>query len=113
MNAKLAQRHYWGSPEWIASFSRRTHVEGYFGNLKNTSAGNVKRGWCKVVGIVKTAILLACAVAATNISLLRTWAERTGDITDLLCAPDPPDHGYEELTPETAGTPALGPPLAA
>ena len=110
---KLAQRYYWGSPEWIEAFARRTHVEGYFGNLKNTSSGNVKRGWCKVVGIVKTSILLACAVAATNISLFRTWAERTGDISDALCQPDPPNHGYEELEPETTATPATGPPFAA
>ncbi|HEU4675330.1 MAG TPA: hypothetical protein VFS29_05050, partial [Motilibacteraceae bacterium] len=32
---KLRQQLRWGSPEWITSFSRRTHVEGGFGNLKN------------------------------------------------------------------------------
>lgn len=113
VNAKLAQRHYWGDDEWIASFSRRTHVEGFFGNLKNTSGGNIKRGWCKVVGIVKTSLLIACAVAATNIALLRTWAERTGYTDDPLCLVDPPDFGFEELTGEEAATPANGPPLAA
>ena len=99
---KLRQTQYWGSPEWIESFSRRTYVEGFFGNMKNPSAENVRRGWCRVVGIVKTSILAACAVAATNIRLLRSWAEtrRKGgrDFTDPLCAPDDPDHGFEELT---------------
>ena len=38
-------------------------------NMKNPSSENVRRGWCRVVGIVKTSILAACAVAATNIRL--------------------------------------------
>ncbi len=68
--AKRGQRHYWGSDGWIASFNRRTHVEGAFGNLKNPSTENVRRGWCRVVGIVKTSIFTACAVAASNIRKL-------------------------------------------
>ncbi len=94
---KLRQPLYWGSPEWIESYARRTYVEGFFGNMKNPSAENVRRGWCRVVGIVKTSILAACAVAATNIRLLRSWAKGR-DFTDPLCAPDDPDHGFEELT---------------
>ena len=94
---KLRQTLYWGSPEWIESYSRRTYVEGFFGNMKNPSAENVRRGWCRVVGMVKTSILAACAVAATNIRLLRSWAVGR-NVTDPLCAPDEPDHGFEELT---------------
>ena len=99
---KLRQDLVWGSPEWIASYSRRTHVEGYFGNLKQPTSGNVKRGWCRVVGIVKTSLLAACAAAATNMRLLRTWAEKRGGYDDALCAPLPQDHGFEELTEEEA-----------
>lgn len=55
-----------------------------------------------MVGIVKTSILAACALAATNIRLLRSWAvtrrKGGGDVTGPLCAPDDPDHGFEELT---------------
>ena len=87
---------YWGSPEWIESYARRTYVEGFFGNMKNSSPENVRRGWCRVVGIVKTSILAACEVAATNVRL-RSWAEGR-DFTDPLCRPDDPDHGFEELT---------------
>jgi hypothetical protein len=116
---KLRQTLYWGSPEWIESFSRRTYVEGFFGNMKNPSAENVRRGWCRVVGIVKTSILAACAVAATNIRLLRSWAEGR-DFTDPLCGPDDPDHGFEELSAaESAAVgdrllpPRAGPPQPA
>jgi len=68
--------------------------------MKNPSTENVRRGWCRVVGIVKTGLLAACAVAATNIRLLRTWSEThaPAGLVDPLCAADPPDHGFEELT---------------
>ena len=111
--AKLAQEHYWGSPEWIASYNRRTHVEGFFGNLKNPSTGNVRRGWCHVVGIVKTSILVACAVTATNIALLRSWASRTGDFTDTLSAPIGDYPRFEEIDSPLMAAPAHGPPQAA
>lgn len=113
--AKTRQKHYWGSPEWITSYARRTHVEGYFGNLKNPDTGNVRRGWTRVVGLVKTSLLTACAIAATNMRLLRAWSARTGDITDPLCAPDPEDHGFEELQPDViaSGTGNTSPPTAA
>ena len=113
--AKTRQKHYWGSPDWIASYSRRTHVEGYFGNLKNADTGIAGRGWTRVVGLVKTSIMTACALAATNIRLLRTWSARTGDVTDPLCAPDPEDHGFEELRPDliASGTGNTSPPTAA
>lgn len=113
--AKTRQQHYWGSPDWIASYARRTHVEGFFGNLKNRDSGNIRRGWTRVVGLVKTSIMTACAIAAINIRLLRTWSARTGDITDPLCAPDPEDHGFEELQPDliASGTGNTSPPTAA
>lgn len=97
---KLRQDLVWGSPEWIASFVRCTYVEGFFGNVKMTSCGNVKRGWCRVVGLVKTSILASCVAAATNIRLLRSWAESAGDHDDPLCVPLPLDDGFEELTAE-------------
>ena len=61
---KLRQTLYWGSPEWIESYAGRTSVEGFFGNMKNPSTENVRRGWCRVVGIVKTSVLAACEVSA-------------------------------------------------
>jgi hypothetical protein len=94
---KVRQRLRWGSPEWIASYIRRTLVEGVFGNLKNPRTENVRRGWIHVVGIVKTSLMIVIAQAAANLRLLRAWADRTGDHTDELTKPDPPSHGHEEL----------------
>ena len=38
-----------------------------------------------------------------------SWTEH---VAPAHPAPDPPDHGYEELEPETADTPATGLPSA-
>ena len=110
---KIRQRLYWGSPEWIASFSQRTHIEGAFGNLKSAKTENIRRGWAFVVGLVKTSPMLVCAVAAANLRLLRVWAARVGDFTDPLSVPDPEDDGFEELEPEVGAAGITGPPLAA
>lgn len=99
---KTRQRLYWGSDEWIESFNRRTYVEGSYGNMKNSNTENITRGWCCVVGIVKTSLLLAAAVAATNIRLLRAWAERTGDITDTMSIPKPDYEPWEEVDEDGA-----------
>lgn len=94
---KIRQRLYWGSDEWITSFNRRTYVEGSYGNMKNPNTENITRGWCCVVGLVKTSLLLAVAVAASNIRLLRAWARRTGDITDPMSVPDEDYQPWEEV----------------
>jgi len=87
VDAKARQRHYWGSAEWIGAFSRRSRVEGWFGNLKSENTEALGRGAFRVMGIAKTTIMLGIYSAATNMRLLRTWAKRTNDtdeLTDLI-----------------------------
>ncbi len=110
---KIRQRLYWGSPEWIASFNRRTYIEGVFGNMKSPKTENVRRGWTFVVGIVKTSLMVGCVAAAANLRTLRAWAARTGDHRDPLTVIDPVSAGFEELEPDCGATGIHGPPLAA
>jgi hypothetical protein len=95
--SKLRQRDPWGSPKWIDSYVRRSAIEGIFGNLRNQSTQNIKRNFCRVVGLVKTSLMLTFEVVAANIRLVRKWAKRTGLTTDPLTVAFPPDHGFEEL----------------
>ncbi len=97
---KLAQRDYWGSPEWQASYGRRAHVESIFGNLRNPSTQNIRRGFCRVMGLIKTTLMLAVEVMAANLRLVREWAKRTGENSDPLHEPFPEDHGFEEIDAE-------------
>lgn len=109
---KLRQDTYWMSDEWIASFSRRSRVEGGFGILKKTANGGIKRGWTRQVTRVRTAFLLALAVAASNLDQLISWARASGDHSDPLTAMDVTDHGFEEYD-QHGHLPANAPPGAA
>ena len=84
VDAKARQRHYWGSPNWIKAFNRRSRVEGWFGNLKNDNAEALGRGAFRVMGICKTSIMVAVFAAATNLRLMRAWARRTLGNDDLI-----------------------------
>lgn len=93
---KLRQEAYWLSDDWITSYSRRTRVEGGFGILKKTANGGIKRGWTRQVTRVRTALLLALAVAASNLDQLISWAQASGDHGDPLTGMEVTDHGFEE-----------------
>ena len=72
------QRHYSGSHDWISSISRRSRVEGWFGDLKDRSRVALTRGGFRVMRLCKSSVMLAIYAAATNLRLLDTWAARTG-----------------------------------
>lgn len=97
VTSKLRQRHTWGTDPWIESYSRRTHIEGFFGNIRDASNQNISRGFCRVVGLVKTSLMVAFVVMAANLRILRQWAKRVQDFSDPLCVTYPEDQGFEEL----------------
>ena len=101
---KLAQPHYWGDAKWRQSYARRSYVEGSFGNIKNPSTENLRRGFFRVTGLGPVTVLVAIAVAACNLRQLRNWHQRTGlgDPSHPLLAPDAEDHGFIPLTAEQA-----------
>jgi len=109
VDAKSRQRHYWGSPNWIKAFNRRSRVEGWFGNLKNDNTEALGRGAFRVMGICKTSIMIAVFAAATNLRLLRAWARRTHGNDDLM--PLLITGGQQSIEPEpVAGNWDTGPP---
>lgn len=107
---KLSQQDYWGSPEWVRSFSRRPRVEGAFGLLKGARTGGLRRGWTHQVGLVKTSILLAIAVAAKNLSRLIAWSRQTAYERDPIAQMDVAGHGFVEVDEHGAIVGDLPPP---
>lgn len=101
---KVRQRHYWGSIDWIRSFARRTHVEGFFGNMKNRNTENITRGWIQVSGHARHSLLLAVAGSAYNLRLGRKLNAETDFSEDPLLKEDPPFRGWREVGPEDLGS---------
>lgn len=73
----LDQQHLFGSWEWARSYARRSRVEGFFGSVKNQACENLNRGSIRVVGLVKTGVLVALAVASANLRHVDSFRART------------------------------------
>jgi hypothetical protein len=100
---KHAQPLYWGSRQWRQTYAKRTYVEGSYGNRKNPSTENMRRGIFRSVGIVWANLAIGMAAASYNLRMLRNWHERTGGHADHpLLAPDDVNHGFVYLTAEQA-----------
>jgi hypothetical protein len=99
---KLMQEHYWGSDEWEAAWNKRTYVEGSYGNRKNPSTENLRRGHFRTTGITLVNLMTAMAAASYNLRMLRAWHERTGlgDPDHPLLEPATEPGTFLQLTPE-------------
>jgi hypothetical protein len=101
---KLSQTIYWGSRAWQRLYRKRTYVEGCYGNRKNPSTENMRRGLFRSTGLVWANIVISMAAASHNERMLRNWHERTGlgDPSHPLLRPDQESHGFMFLTAEEA-----------
>lgn len=92
---KLMQEHYWGSETWEIEYAKRTYVEGAYGNRKNPSTEDVRRGHHRLAGIAMVHIAIAMSAAAYNLRILRNWHRKHG-LGD-------PDHPLLREPEETGG----------
>ncbi len=89
---KHYQPHRWGTPEWIAAYSRRTAVEGAFGVLKARTGYAMTRGWTRAIGITANTIMVTAAIVQYNIQVIRRWAAKNAlNDAELYDAPSETD----------------------
>ena len=73
---KLSQRLYWGSKKWTRRYKQRTYVEGSYGNRKNNSTENLRRGLHRLTGMANVHLIMAMVNASYNLRMLNNWHER-------------------------------------
>ena len=99
---KHTQPFYWGSSQWRAMYSRRTYVEGSYGNRKNPSTENMRRGLFRSTGLVWANLVVSMTAASYNLRMVQNWQQRTGkgDPAHPLLAVHDKSGRYRELTDE-------------
>lgn len=79
-DAHLRQRWLYGTTRWKHEYSRRVAIESVNAEAR-THRGHIDRGFTRVHGNVRTAILLTFAYIGLNVRILNDWYETRG-LTD-------------------------------
>jgi hypothetical protein len=79
VNAKTRQKHDYPSPAHRRSYARRTGAERSFATMKDPSATDTRRGWCRMLGRTKNLVVLAFAAVARNLRALASFRRREDD----------------------------------
>jgi hypothetical protein len=75
------QYPFWGTAEWEAIYKQRTAVERFFAHLESDAGAAWRHGRFQMRGITKVGLLLAVAVAATNLRLRQAAARAESTAT--------------------------------
>ena len=82
---KLAQRLRYGTKIWNKLFRQRTYVEGSYGNRKNNSTENLRRGLHRLTGLANGHLVMAMVNASYDLRILRNWHDRQMEINGHSC----------------------------
>jgi hypothetical protein len=99
---KLQQPYYWGSKKWEKFFGRRTAVEGSYGNRKNVSTENMRRGIFQSMGLPWANVVITLTAASYNTRMIQNWHDRSGqgDPNHPLLRMAPRGRSWNFLTPK-------------
>jgi len=88
--AKTRQTHDYPSPAHRRSHARRTGSERTFSAIKDPAATSIARGWCRLTGVTKLTLWLACPLTVRNQRILAAWDARQADTARRAAAGLPP-----------------------
>ncbi len=66
------QSQPWGTSDWAAAYHRRSAIESTNAEAK-THRLDIGRGFTRVFGVVRNALLVAFAFAGINVRMIRDW----------------------------------------
>jgi len=74
--AKTAQKHDYPSPAWRRSYARRTGAERGFATAKDPASNDIRRGWCRLMGLTPLMLFTATLLIVRNQRILTAWTTR-------------------------------------
>jgi hypothetical protein len=72
VNDKTRQKHPYPSPVHRRSYARRTAAERAYARLADPAGEGVRRGWCRLFGTAKNALMYSLAAVAHNLRILES-----------------------------------------
>jgi hypothetical protein len=90
INAKTAQKHDYPGTAWRRSYSRRTAAERTFSTIKDPATTDTTRGWCRLMGLTATTLMLTCAMVVRNQRIVDAYEARASDNQRRLTQGQPP-----------------------
>ena len=90
--AKTAQKHDYPSRPHRLSYTRRSAAERSFSHLHDPASNDIKRGWCRLIGLTPNTLFLACAFIATNIRVADAFTARQAENQQRAAQGLPPRH---------------------
>ena len=79
INAKSAQKHDYPSKAHRASYARRSAAERSFSQVHDPASNDIKRGWCRLIGLTPNTLFLACAFINANIRVTDAHTARQAE----------------------------------
>lgn len=79
VTAKTAQKHDYSSAAHRRSYNRRTASERTFAWLADPATIGMRRGWCRLMGRAKNALMFTLGVVVRNVRLAESFEARLAE----------------------------------
>jgi hypothetical protein len=77
--AKTAQKHDYPSKAHRLSYMRRTASERSFAWLQDPASGGMRRGWCRLFGLAKNALMYTLGVVVRNVRIVISFERQRAE----------------------------------
>jgi hypothetical protein len=114
VSAKTAQKHDYPSQAHRHSYNRRSAAERSFSHLHDPASNDIKRGWCRLIGLTPNTLFLACAFIIANTRVTDAFTTRQAENERRAACGQPPRHRRKrQRTPHDPIGQANAPPAIA
>ena len=90
VNAKTAQKHDYPSQAHRHSYARRSAAERTFSTAKDPASNDIRRGWCRLMGLTPITLFAGCLFIVRNQRILAAFDARQAQNAHRAAAGLPP-----------------------